>query len=357
MDQARRVGNERKGVEAAELHADGGGHLLRIEMQRGDVVEVRAATLQLGSRLVASDAAAAAGRSFLGRRVFRAARVGGVLLGVLASSFAIADTITYFHNDIVGSPIAASNASSNVIWREAFRPYGERLQMEPPSATNAIWFASRREDARTELVYMGARWYDPRIGRFLATDPVRFRDSSLLSFNRYSYANNNPYKFIDPDGQVDIYIGGALDSKYKNVKDYAEGRGAYFTHDQATQVLEFIAKQPDGEPINLIGHSWGGKTAAYVALESTRDVTSLTTVDPVSLLRPNFDEVSQRVGSWTNIVASPTRWDAEAGGLAAFIGRAWGDAPRKFASDHMSVDANHADFAKMMEVSRNRPNP
>ena len=46
---------------------------------------------------------------------------------------------------------------------------------------------------------MQARYYDPVIGRFYSNDPIGFRD--VHSFNRYAYANNNPYKYIDPDGK------------------------------------------------------------------------------------------------------------------------------------------------------------
>ena len=46
---------------------------------------------------------------------------------------------------------------------------------------------------------MQARYYDPVIGRFYSNDPVGFK--GVHSFNRYSYANNNPYKYIDPDGR------------------------------------------------------------------------------------------------------------------------------------------------------------
>ncbi|WP_435274237.1 RHS repeat-associated core domain-containing protein [Psychrobium sp. nBUS_13] len=49
---------------------------------------------------------------------------------------------------------------------------------------------------------MQARYYDPVIGRFYSNDPVGFRD--VHSFNRYVYANNNPYKYTDPTGKVAV---------------------------------------------------------------------------------------------------------------------------------------------------------
>jgi len=48
------------------------------------------------------------------------------------------------------------------------------------------------------LLYMQARYYDPVIGRFYSNDPIGFRD--VHSFNRYAYANNNPYSYTDPTG-------------------------------------------------------------------------------------------------------------------------------------------------------------
>ena len=48
---------------------------------------------------------------------------------------------------------------------------------------------------------MGARYYDPVIGRFLSMDPVEFSEANPASFNRYAYANNNPYMYFDPDGE------------------------------------------------------------------------------------------------------------------------------------------------------------
>jgi uncharacterized protein RhaS with RHS repeats len=51
---------------------------------------------------------------------------------------------------------------------------------------------------------MGARYYDPVIGRFMGVDPVGFQEGNVHSFNRYAYANNNPYKFVDRDGRHPI---------------------------------------------------------------------------------------------------------------------------------------------------------
>lgn len=47
------------------------------------------------------------------------------------------------------------------------------------------------------------RYYDPGIGLFLSVDPVTAYSKPGANFNRYWYANNNPYRFTDPDGRLD----------------------------------------------------------------------------------------------------------------------------------------------------------
>jgi RHS repeat-associated protein len=135
------------------------------------------------------------------------------LAALVVSSLATAGTITYFHNDLAGSPVAATNASGQVIWKEKYRPYGERIVNSPASADNEVWFTSRRQDANAGLVYMGARYYDPVAGRFLSPDPSLFNENNVHSHNRYVYGNNNPNRYVDPDGRNPILIAmgiGAL---------------------------------------------------------------------------------------------------------------------------------------------------
>lgn len=124
-------------------------------------------------------------------------------LPVLASA---ATTITYFHNDISGSPVMATDASGAVVWKESYRPYGSKWNNAPGSNANAIGYAGRPYDAGTGLSYMDARYYDPVLGRFMAVDPAPPSPDQLHSFNRYAYANNNPYRYVDPDGHSPIDV-------------------------------------------------------------------------------------------------------------------------------------------------------
>jgi hypothetical protein len=41
--------------------------------------------------------------------------------------------------------------------------------------------------------------------RFLSVDPVKTDEKNGTNFNRYWYANNNPYRFTDPDGREVVF--------------------------------------------------------------------------------------------------------------------------------------------------------
>jgi hypothetical protein len=55
---------------------------------------------------------------------------------------------------------------------------------------------------------MGARYYDPEIGRFLSMDPAAVNPNDPRTFNRYAYANNSPYNYMDPDGESAVVLEG-----------------------------------------------------------------------------------------------------------------------------------------------------
>ena len=130
-----------------------------------------------------------------------------------------ADVVTYFHNDISGTPLAATDESGNLLWKESYRPYGERLLNGAGPDANRLWFGGKPQDPDTGLSYLGARYYSPQLGRFTGIDPKAVDPENLHGFNRYAYANNNPYKFVDPDGKhplllaavgLGLWLGDAL---------------------------------------------------------------------------------------------------------------------------------------------------
>jgi RHS repeat-associated protein len=105
--------------------------------------------------------------------------------------------VTYIHTDGLGSPVARTDASGAVISRTRYEPYGYVASGAQPT----IGFTGHVNDVDTGLTYMQQRYYDPVAGRFLSIDPVVTDENTGGSFNRYAYANNSPYKYIDPDGR------------------------------------------------------------------------------------------------------------------------------------------------------------
>jgi RHS repeat-associated protein len=126
------------------------------------------------------------------------ALIATVALFVGTQAFA-ARTTTYYHTDALGSVVAATNEAGAVLWRKDYAPFGEQIDATPD--TEKLSYTGKSHDDATGLANFGARNFDPEIGRFLSVDPVGFVEDNPMSFNRYLYVNNNPYKYVDPDGE------------------------------------------------------------------------------------------------------------------------------------------------------------
>ncbi len=126
------------------------------------------------------------------------------------SAWAADAEVTYYHNDLLGSPVAATDEAGEVIWREDYNPFGEKREASL-EAENDVGYTGHQSDDDLGLVYMQARYYDPAIGRFYSNDPVGYTNANpVMSFNRYMYANNNPYKYTDPDGRFCVPCAAAV---------------------------------------------------------------------------------------------------------------------------------------------------
>lgn len=108
--------------------------------------------------------------------------------------------VKYQHTDALGTPIAVTDAAKAIIETSEYEPYGQLVNR---ALTDGPGFTGHVQDAATGLTYMQQRYYDPTVGRFLSVDPVTALSSPVGMFNRYKYAANNPYRFVDPDGRKD----------------------------------------------------------------------------------------------------------------------------------------------------------
>ncbi|ESP94651.1 RHS repeat domain-containing protein [Pseudoalteromonas luteoviolacea] len=95
--------------------------------------------------------------------------------------------------------------------RQHYRPFGESIE----GARDTIGYTGHEFDENLGLNYLQARYYDPVIGRFYSNDPIGALGhlnsiQGIQGFNRYVYAKNNPYKYIDPDGKAAHCVAGPL---------------------------------------------------------------------------------------------------------------------------------------------------
>jgi len=140
-----------------------------------------------------------------------AKRLGWVVLCLLLAVDAYGgEVIFFYHTDPAGTPLAMTDSSGNVVWRGDYKPFGEEIEITP-EPENKLKFVGKEKDKETGLLYFGARYMEGKIGRFISPDPVGAVDPRSGSINHknilnpqrlnyYAYGLNNPYRYIDPDG-------------------------------------------------------------------------------------------------------------------------------------------------------------
>ena len=111
----------------------------------------------------------------------------------------------HFSLDHLGSPRLVTVHNGNPLEDHHYLGFGRELGAFAGNENLEQRFTGHRRDhnapgAADDLDYMHARYYSPWLNRFLSVDPVLGEVASPQSWNRYAYANNNPLRFIDPDG-------------------------------------------------------------------------------------------------------------------------------------------------------------
>jgi RHS repeat-associated protein len=131
--------------------------------------------------------------------------------------------LTWLVNDHQGTATATvSSDSALAVSRRRTTPFGEDRGTKP-----AIWpgekgFIGGTRD-NTGLTHLGAREYDPTLGRFLSVDPVMDL-ADPQQWSAYNYSDDSPISQSDPTG-MDPCIGGGGGCHYDGTDPGGNGYG------------------------------------------------------------------------------------------------------------------------------------
>ncbi|MFI6581258.1 RHS repeat-associated core domain-containing protein [Embleya sp. NPDC050493] len=115
-------------------------------------------------------------------------------------------TLTYMAADSHGTATSTLDAGTLTATRRQSKPFGEPRGSQPTQA-NGQWpddkgFLGKSMDT-TGLTHVGAREYDPTLGRFISVDPLMDL-TDIQQIHGYTYASNSPLTYDDPSGAGEV---------------------------------------------------------------------------------------------------------------------------------------------------------
>jgi RHS repeat-associated protein len=140
---------------------------------------------------------------------------------------------SYNAYDGLGSLRQVTDSAGTTQYAANYDPYGGLLESYG-TPFSSFGFTGEQSDANG-LLYLRARYYDPKLGGFLARDPVDGVMARSNSRNGYSYVEGNPVNFTDHSGLCQDSISGTVLCPIQDV-------GMFFNNGltRARQAAQFI---------------------------------------------------------------------------------------------------------------------
>lgn len=114
----------------------------------------------------------------------------------------------YLHRDYLGSIVAVTNQSADIVEKRLFDAWGNIVRVQDGQGNNlsALSVIDRGYTGHEHLqsigiIHMNGRLYDAKLRRFLQPDNFVQEPYNTQNYNRYAYVLNNPLKFIDTNGE------------------------------------------------------------------------------------------------------------------------------------------------------------
>jgi RHS repeat-associated protein len=106
----------------------------------------------------------------------------------------------FYHADALGSITALSNHTGKRAECYRYDAFGNPQAVRGASIDSLFRFTGREWDSTLQLYYYRARYYDPRMGRFLSVDTAPISIGAPHTLDAYAYVDNSPTRFVDPTG-------------------------------------------------------------------------------------------------------------------------------------------------------------
>src|SRR5262245_14998811 len=110
-------------------------------------------------------------------------------------------TLYFILGDHLGSASVVTDASGGTVGEDRFYPYGETRFTTGSMNTDKL-YTGQREMTGLGIYHYGARFYSPKLSRFLSPDSLIPNYSIPPYLNRYSYVLGNPLRYTDPTGHA-----------------------------------------------------------------------------------------------------------------------------------------------------------
>jgi RHS repeat-associated protein len=164
----------------------------------------------------------------------------------------------YYHYQALGTTANLSGPDGTSIAAYRTDAWGEITRQEGESPNRQI-FTGQEHDENTGLIYFGARFYDPAIGRFITQDPYLGESQTPPSLHRYLYAYGNPTVYVDLFGYESIRVDDESRQVYWNIEK--DG----FLHNPDTRDV-YIGDQDDSGDV-ILTQEFGGGLVEHERLE------------------------------------------------------------------------------------------
>jgi len=118
--------------------------------------------------------------------------MGGEVLGHIRKIYGTSENYEYFYNDERNCRRVVIDSSGEKLDKFEYSTWGEVTHLYGSNDYLASFTGKEYDD--TGFIYFNARYYDPKVGRFITEDPIR------KGISYYNYCGNNPVNNIDISG-------------------------------------------------------------------------------------------------------------------------------------------------------------